>query len=90
MVLTLLLYVTTFNITSIPSQLSAPILQTDLLPSHEEYTADCSCFSQPASQIPNKSCYKSCLPCGLASMGYLHFPITHTEGETLVIKLSKS
>jgi len=51
MVLTLPLYITTFNITSIPSQLSAPFLQTDLLPTH---TTNCSCFRQQASQITNK------------------------------------
>jgi len=54
MVLTLPLHITMFNITSIPSQLSAPFLQTDLLPTHKEYTANCSCFRQPASQITNK------------------------------------
>jgi len=54
MVLTLLLHFTAFNITSIPSQLSAPFIQTDLLPTHKEYIAKCSCFRQPASQITDK------------------------------------
>jgi len=54
MVLTILLYITAFNITSIPSQLSPPFIHTDLPPTHKEYTANCSCFRQPASQITEK------------------------------------